>query len=166
MLIGLMSDTHDNVPMVHEAVEAFNTRNVDLVLHAGDYVAPFIIPALSRLKCPLIGVFGNNDGDRVLLTAKFSEHEHLDIRGSFALISVDDMSIALLHGDNRDLLQALIARETFDIVVHGHTHIAAISHHGKTLIVNPGEVCGYLTGKATIALLDTDTKWADLHSLR
>jgi len=31
----------------------------------------------------------------------------------------------------------------------------SIERKGKTLTVNPGELCGYLTGKATIALLDT-----------
>jgi putative phosphoesterase len=50
----------------------------------------------------------------------------------------------------------LIDSESFDVVVHGHTHKADVYRKGKTLVVNPGEVCGYLTNKSTIALLDTD----------
>jgi len=34
--------------------------------------------------------------------------------------------IGLLHGDDRELLQALIAREAFDVLVHGHTHQARV----------------------------------------
>jgi predicted phosphodiesterase len=40
MLIGLISDTHDNLPMIEKAVKKLNEENVALVLHAGDYVLP------------------------------------------------------------------------------------------------------------------------------
>ena len=40
-----------------------------------------------------------------------------------------------------------------------------IKRHGKTLVINPGEACGYLTGTSTIALLDTGTAEARLISL-
>ena len=43
MLVGLISDTHDNLPMVEKAVKRLNEEKVGLVLHAGDYVAPFVI---------------------------------------------------------------------------------------------------------------------------
>jgi putative phosphoesterase len=151
-----MSDTHDSLPMVEKAVKKFNEEKVDLVLHAGDYVAPFVIPRFKHLRTRLIGVFGNNDGDRELLRKRFSEHEGLEIRGNFADISVNGVKIALLHGSEEELLKALINGGSFDVIVHGHTHKAEIYRKGKTLVVNPGEVCGYLTGKATIALLDVE----------
>jgi putative phosphoesterase len=155
MRIGVLSDTHDNLPLVDTAVERLNDERVDLVLHAGDYVAPFIAPRLANLDASLIGVFGNNDGDQRLLEARFGEYDHLDLRGEFAAVNADDRAIGLLHGDDRELLQALIAREAFDIVVHGHTHQAVVLRKGKTLVVNPGETCGYLTGRPSIAVVDT-----------
>jgi hypothetical protein len=132
-----------------------NEENVGLVLHAGDYVAPFVVPKFKDLKARLIGVFGNNDGDRELLKRRFSEQKGLEIRGNFTEIIIDGVKIALLHGDEEELLKALIESESFDVVVHGHVHKAEVCWKGKTLVVNPGEVCGYLTGKSTIALLDT-----------
>jgi len=33
--------------------------------------------------------------------------------------------------------------------------LKSVQKKGKTLVINPGEVCGYLTGKSTIAILDT-----------
>ncbi|MEM2466875.1 MAG: metallophosphoesterase [Candidatus Bathyarchaeia archaeon] len=156
MMIGLMADTHDNLPMVEKAIKKLNTENVELVLHAGDYVAPFVIPKFRDLKAKLIGVFGNNDGDRELLKKRFSENERLEIRGSFAEINIKKAKIALLHGGEEELLRAIISRGNFDVVVHGHTHKAETYKKDKTLVVNPGEVCGYLTGNSTIALLDTE----------
>ncbi|MEM0008060.1 MAG: metallophosphoesterase [Candidatus Bathyarchaeia archaeon] len=156
MLIGLMADTHDNLPMVEKAVKRLNKEKVEVALHAGDYVAPFVIPKFRDLKAKLIGVFGNNDGDRELLKKRFSENEKLEIRGNFAEITIGKAKIALLHGSEEELLRAIINSGNFDVVVHGHTHKAETYKKGKTLVVNPGEVCGYLTGKSTIALLNAE----------
>jgi putative phosphoesterase len=160
MLIGLMSDTHDNLPMVDRAVKKLDEHKVELVLHAGDYVAGFVIPRLIDVKCRLIGVFGNNDGDHELLKKRFSEYSNMEIRDVSAEIPIDEMRIALLHGSNEELLEAIIRGNNFDFVVHGHSHTAEKRHVGKTLVVNPGEVCGYLTGKPTIGLLDTSRREA------
>jgi putative phosphoesterase len=155
MLVGLISDTHDNLPMVEKAVKRLNEEKVDLVLHAGDYVAPFVIPKFKALTCKLIGVFGNNDGDHELLRKRFSETSNCEVHGRFAEINADGFKIALFHGDETELLTALTGRDCFDAVVYGHAHIIVTRKNGGMLVVSPGEVCGYLTGKSTIALLDT-----------
>jgi len=165
MLVGLISDTHDCLPMVEKAIKRLNKENVGLVLHAGDYVAPFVVPRFNELKAKLTGVFGNNDGDRELLKKRFSEYKGLELHGNFAALTVDDVKIALLHGDEEELLRALIDSEGFDVVVHGHAHKAEVYRRGKTLIVNPGEVCGYLSGKSTFALLNTDKREAKIIEL-
>jgi putative phosphoesterase len=165
MLIGLISDTHDNLPMIEKAVNRLNEEKVELVLHAGDYVAPFVIPKFKALNCKLIGVFGNNDGDHELLRKRFSETTNCTIRGRFAEINVEGFVIALLHGDESELLNAVASHGGFDAVVHGHSHANVSMNMGKTLVVNPGEVCGYLTGKPTLALLDTNRREARIVNL-
>ena len=155
MKIGIISDTHDNLPMVEKAVKKLNKEDVELVLHAGDYVSPFTIPKFKALNMKFIGVFGNNDGDHEFLKKRFCECPNCEVRGRFAEVKVGGFKIALLHGDETELLNALINCGGFNAVVHGHSHAKVSRRNGKTLIVNPGEVCGYLTGKATIALLDT-----------
>jgi putative phosphoesterase len=165
MLIGLMSDTHDNLTMVGKAVAKFNEENVKLVLHAGDYVSPFVIQKFKPLKARMIGVFGNNDGDRELLKTRFKEDPNLEIRETFAKIEVDSIKIALTHGNDLELLDALINCSSFDIIAHGHAHMARVENRSDKLIVNPGEVCGYLTGRPTIALLDTEELLATIVTL-
>jgi putative phosphoesterase len=155
MLVGLIADTHDRLPVVEDAVKKFNVEKVELVLHAGDYVAPFVIPKFKDLNAKLIGVFGNNDGDHELLKKRVSECGNMEIHGAFTAIVIDGLKTALIHGTEEELLKALIDSGSFDIVIHGHTHKAEVYKKGKTLVVNPGEACGYLTGKSTIALLDT-----------
>ncbi len=165
MRIGILSDTHDRLEMVDAAVGRLNTEQVDLVLHAGDYISPFVVPRLANLRSPMIGVLGNNDGDHHLLRERFAGHEHLSLRGAFAAVTAGGMDIGLLHGDDRELLQALIRQKAFDVVVCGHTHQAEVSEPGGVLVINPGEACGYLTGQATIAVLDTVTGDVEMVSL-
>jgi putative phosphoesterase len=165
MIIGLISDTHDNLPMVEKAIKKLNQENVAFVLHAGDYVAPFVIPKFKALNAKLIGVFGNNDGDHEFLKRRFSECPNCEVRGRFAEINADGFKIALFHGDETELLNALISCDSFDAVVYGHSHTNVSRKKGKTLVVNPGEVCGYLTGKSTMALLDTTKREARIVEL-
>jgi len=89
------------------------------------------------------------------LKRRFSEYKGLELRGNFAEIVIDGLRVALLHGHEEELLKALVESEWFDVVVHGHTHKAEVYRKGKTLVVNPGEVCGYLSGRSTIALFDS-----------
>ena len=165
MLIGAISDSHDNLPQIEKAVKILNEQKVGLVLHAGDYVAGFVVPKFKALNCKLIGVFGNNDGDHELLKKRFGETANCTLRDRFAQVEVEGFRIALLHGTETELLNAIIDCGYFDAVVHGHSHMKGIVCKGKTLAINPGELCGYLTGKATLAILDTAKKEAKIIEL-
>jgi uncharacterized protein len=162
MLIGIISDTHDNLPMVEKAVKLLNEAKVELVLHAGDYTSPFTIPKFKALNCRLIGVFGNNDGDHDLLRKRFGETQNCEVRGRFAEVDAGGFRVALLHGEETELQNALVNCGGFDAVVSGHTHISVNKAKGKTLVICPGEVCGYLYGKPTLAVLDTAKRKAEI----
>ena len=165
MLIGAISDSHDNLPLVEKAIQTLNKKKVGLVLHGGDYIAGFVIPKFKQLDCNLIGVFGNNDGDHELLKKRFKETTNCIIHDRFAQVSVDDYKIALLHGEETELLNAVIDSNYFNAVIYGHSHNKKIELRGKTLSVNPGELCGYLTGKSTIAIIDTAKQEAEIIEL-
>ena len=155
MLIGILSDTHDNTDKTRKAVSCLNREGVEHVLHAGDYVAPFMIDILKDLSAPMTGVFGNNDGDRSLLEKKSAAFPHLKIAGTFARLNTGGRKIALLHGNDRALLETLAGCSSLDLLVYGHTHRPEVRKQGSLLIVNPGEVYGHLTGRSTVALVDT-----------
>jgi len=165
MLIGVMSDTHDAMAQTRKAVELFNRENVELVLHAGDLVSPFMIDTLKELRAPLTGVFGNNDGDHALLAKRLAAFPRLKIAGSFARIDAGGMKIALLHGNDPDLLATLAKCSSLDLLVYGHTHHPEVRKEGSLLVVNPGETYGHLTGRSTVALVDTVKRSAEIVDL-
>jgi len=150
MKIGIISDTHDNLPQIKKAVDIFNREKVNLVLHAGDFVSPFAALEFRNLDCPFTGVFGNNDGDKLYLREKFK-----DIGKIFPapyISRIDNKDIIMLHKEK--LIDSLVKSQKYDIVIYGHTHHVDLRKIGKTLIINPGECGGWLTGKSTIAVLD------------
>lgn len=157
LLLGIISDSHDNLPKINEAVRKLNSLGVDQVLHTGDYCAPFAALPHKGLKAKMRGVFGNNDAEREKLQEKFQSLGH-NVKGRFAHLDAGGTRIALLHGDDDDLLQALAKTQSYDLVVFGHTHSVSQSRNGKTTLLNPGEICGYLSGKATIATFDTESR--------
>lgn len=153
MKIGVISDTHDNVPLVAKAVDFFNLEGCGLVIHAGDYCAPFALNPFSGLRCRWFGVFGNNDGDKKALQMKSNgmilEHPYN--------YSLSDKRIIVTH-ELEDVagLQEKIERAECDILIYGHTHKVDIRKIKNTLVVNPGECGGWIYGKSTVAIIDLE----------
>ena len=161
MKLGVMSDSHDNIPNVARAVALFNEIDVDLVVHAGDFIAPFAIDPLADLNCRVVGVFGNNDGERVILAQRF-ETIRGEVHPNLASVSLGGKNIAVMHYP--ELAIPIAKSGDYDIVVYGHTHKIDIQK-GEALLLNPGETGGWTTGKATIAVVDTQTLETTLHEL-
>jgi len=163
MKVGIMSDSHDHLINIRKAVETFNEAGVGFVLHAGDFVAPFVANELQKLNCPLLGVFGNNDGERIGLQNRLKSFG-AEVKVQPAFIGLDGKRFVIVH--EHELVDALAESGKFDVVVYGHTHNADIRKASSgCLIINPGEVCGWLTGKPTVAILDTETIEVRLISL-
>lgn len=157
MLIGVISDTHDNMNMLKKAVDLFNERGVGLVLHAGDYIAPFTARELRRLGCKLVGVFGNNDGEKFGLVKQFEEFGEL--HEGVHQLKLDGKMIAITHYP--EIAETLAGSGAYDAVVYGHTHRADI-RGPEPLVINPGECGGWLEGESTVAVLDLATMSAEL----
>ncbi len=139
MKIGIISDTHDQTARVKKAVEIFNKEKVGLVVHCGDIVAPFTLQFYKELKCPIKFLLGNNTGDimRHLTYAKNCGLRDYEF-GTFFSLEADGKKIAVYHGENKEITEALIKCGDYDCVFSGHNHIARIEKRGKVIFVNPG----------------------------
>ncbi|MGB3565454.1 MAG: metallophosphoesterase [Thermoanaerobaculia bacterium] len=160
MKIGVLADTHDNLPRIREAIELFNREKVVRVIHAGDFVSPFALDPFHHLNCEVLAVLGNNDGEREGLTAKFREIG--EIHPYLATATIAGRRIATVH--YRELAEPLARSGDFDLVVYGHTHEIE-QRQEEGLLLNPGEAGGWLTGLATVALVDLETLEVNLREL-
>jgi putative phosphoesterase len=160
-MIGILSDTHDNLTRVREAVRLFNDSGCDLVIHAGDFVAPFTVDELRNLRAPVRAVFGNCDGERAGLAQAFQGVS--EIREAPFTFLHGGIRFAVVHLDGP--VDRLVQAKTCDIVVFGHTHRPLVEIRDGVLIVNPGEAGGWLRGKSTVALLDPASMTAEIVTL-
>jgi len=153
MKIAVISDTHDNLPNLEKVFKKINEENIELVFHLGDYVAPFTIRKIRDLYSgKLMGVFGNNDGDKVLLS-KIFEIYNWEIYEQPKFFEIYQKKFLLFHS----LFDFEKINFDVDYVLFGHTHRVYIKKN-KTIFINPGEVCGYLTGKGTFVIIDIEKK--------
>jgi uncharacterized protein len=73
MSLGIIPDTHDDLPRLKYAIKKFNENGVSYVIHAGDYVFPGVVKQFKHLDGRLMGVLGNNDGEKLGLLKNFQE---------------------------------------------------------------------------------------------
>ena len=151
-LIGILSDTHDNRASIHRAVDLFNASGCSLVVHAGDYIAPFTAQEFERLACPFLGVFGNNDGDKNGLRKAYEKVGSL--YGPPHEFTHAGRRLVVMH--ETDYVDEYLAREDIVAVIFGHTHQIEVTA-GKPLLLNPGECCSWITGRSTVMILDLST---------
>jgi putative phosphoesterase len=152
MLIGIFADAHDHVDNVRQAVAQFNRAGCDLVVFAGDFVSPIVIPPLRKLRCPVLACFGDNEGNRVGIAGG------MRIIGKvgyppFGFRTSDGIRILVTH--SLDMLRGLT--EGCDVVISAHSHRSGISRDKNgCLFINPGETSGWTYRKPSISLLKTD----------
>ena len=154
MRIGVLSDTHDRLPTIRAALERFSQLGAETLIHPGDVVAPFAAQVLAAFPGKMHAIYGNNDGERVGLQGVLPQIQDgplwLDLLGKRVLVH---HFIDWCRPDD-------IARA--DVIITGHTHRAGIESRDGRLFVNPGECCGWVTGRATAAIIDLKTNEVEL----
>lgn len=151
MKIGLVADSHDNVPSVTRMLEVFDRMEIEAVIHAGDFVAPFTLKKFLHQKWPLHGVFGNNDGEKDGIL-KFAPQ----ITEGPVILELGGIQVGLVH-DRHDWDDS-----ECDLLVFGHTHQCFYKEIDGRIEINPGELGGWLYGKSTVAVFDTETRDAEI----
>ncbi|MFQ6069376.1 MAG: metallophosphoesterase [Candidatus Aminicenantales bacterium] len=160
-MIGIMADSHDNVTNIRRAVELFNDARCSLVIHAGDFIAPFAARELGGLKCRVKAVYGNCDGEREGLRKAFEPLG--EIEEAPHSFSFQNLNFFLVHLDF--VLDKDAASKEYDVAVFAHTHKPQVTKRKNTLFINPGEAGGWLSGRPTVVLLDQKSLTAEIVAL-
>jgi putative phosphoesterase len=141
MKVGILSDTHGNIPATVRAGCIFKKAGVGAVLHAGDIGGFDVLAELAGifhpLKVPVYAVFGNVDtysGDWKF----FPSNIGVQLLGSFGEIELEGHRVAILHSDDRRRFQQIVSSGEYDFVFSGHTHEVHDYRVGATRCINPG----------------------------
>lgn len=160
MKIAVISDTHDNKDAIHRLIKIINEEDIELIIHAGDHISPFTVEWMDSFKARVFGVAGNNDGEQELLRRKYEERGWVF---SYTTLAINiSGTIVITHGTDQRIVDALLGSGEYQVVISGHLHKPIIKYYNDTLYLNPGEACGYLTGKRTYALLRVPEKTVEI----
>lgn len=150
MLIGVISDTHDHLDNVKKAIKIFENAGVDLIVHCGDIIAPFCLDLFNESRIEWMGVLGNNDGE-VEILLKRAEGK---LTKEPKIAEIEGKKILIKHFHY--FVEELAESGKYHIIFYGHTHYTDVRKINNTLVVNPGEACGWVTGRPTVAIVDTE----------
>jgi putative phosphoesterase len=144
--IGILSDTHlHKVTRELEDIYEYYLSDVDIIVHAGDFVSADVVEFLSRNE--FHGVHGNMDP--------------LDVKEMLPrkkLIELGPLRIGLIHGwgPSAGLEDRVWAEfQNMDVIIYGHSHRAANHMREGVLLFNPGTAIGYGSSrKNTLGFLE------------
>jgi putative phosphoesterase len=163
MRVAIISDIHDDVANLRAALKKLS--NVDEIICLGDLCSPFIVKELGvGFSNSIHIVFGNNDGDRYRIAEVARHFPHVRIHGEYAELDLGGKTFSVNHFD--DIGRAIAAAGGHDVVCYGHSHHFRAEKVGRTMVVNPGEIFGFLTGKSTLAIYDTRTEEVERVDIR
>ncbi len=153
MKIAICSDSHDRMDKILKFVDFVINKKVNLVIHLGDFVAPFTFKfGFNKLKehnISFLGIFGNNDGEVFgLLKTCYGE-----IYKPPYFCEIFNKKFLLMH---EPYFVENLSLKDVDYILYGHTHKQDIRKKENYTIINPGELCGYLTKKANFVILDLE----------
>ena len=157
MKVGIITDTHDHMINIKKSVEIFKAEQIDVMIHAGDFIAPFSLIPFKDLNVPIHAVFGNNDGEKDGLLARANDIG-FQIHSSFYRFELEGKIFLVHHYPiaKEDVIEQF---SDCDYIITGHTHKKHIEmvEECETLLINPGEACGYVEDQNLLGLLDPDS---------
>lgn len=158
MNIAIFTDSHDNEEKLKKAVAIANERGCEIVLHAGDLIAPPLIKILEKSNGNVYYVLGNNEGEKIGLARACDASLNVHLEGEVMDKTFDNDTVRIFMNHYPEISALAYKTGEYDLVVYGHDHTYNVEKSGKTTLVNAGEVCGYRSGVATFAIYDTETK--------
>lgn len=134
MKIGIISDTHikKDIDKFINSIDIY-FKEVDLLIHAGDYINNQVLEALKNYK-NFVGVWGNVD-----------DNNTKDLINEKEIILIEGYKIGIFHGhgSNRTTLDRAYDKfidDQVDIIIFGHSHQPVVKTKNGVLMLNPGSI--------------------------
>ncbi len=149
MLLGVLSDTHDELDRTRFAVRLLRGAGAEALVHCGDVTTPPVLTACAGLPCWF--VFGNHDSDNVPDLRRVGTELGVVCLEWGSVVELGGRRIGITHGHLTSDLRHVLANRP-DILLTGHTHFAFDRIEGGVRRINPGAL--HRADVFSVALLD------------
>ena len=167
MRIGLISDTHipwERKDIPQQVFDAF--QGVDLILHAGDIYAHYVLDKLESIA-PVLAALG--DDDYPTPDSRVQEKHILQLEGQTLWLIHEGPQISLPPEWLSTWWKNRISPDNDkygkpDIIVSGHEHRTQVDRSDGILLINPGSptLLNYQRGLGTVGILELSSGTADV----
>jgi len=163
MNVAVLSDVHDNIWNLQKAIKLIK-GNVKAIIFCGDMCAPSTTAILAKANLPTYLCLGNVNEDHIAMYQKGGKKfTWFALSQQYGDIKLGGRKIAFCHYPK--LAELLAKTEEHDAVFYGHNHLVSNTKVGKTILVNPGCVCGFNGDKTippTFANYNTETNSVEI----
>ncbi len=152
MYLTIISDSHDQIHNLKEALNYCRQEKISTIIHCGDLckISSLIEAWPKDFEAKVHFVYGNADILEELDNKIFS---CLKIYGKIGEIFIENKRMAFTHFPAQ--AKKLGETQKYDYIFYGHTHKPWEESLGKTKLVNPGELAGTFY-QASFAVLDLE----------
>ncbi len=151
MLIGLMSDSHDDYLAVRYALQVFDRLGVSHIIHCGDVGGQQVFDEVAGRRFSF--VWGNTDYVDYAIDPYFEAIGLTTPDAVPLILELDGKKFAVFHGHEDAFIDADML--DVDFVLHGHTHERRDEQVNGMRFINPGAL--HRVRVKTVATLDTQS---------
>ncbi len=154
MKIAVISDTHDNLSNLIKALTLINQEKVSALIHCGDVCSIDTFDIITKnFNKKIFLVFGNCDIKNGW--NKYAKNKKIKIFNEVGTLKLNKKNIKIVH--NPKLIDKILKnrKDDLDFIFYGHIHKPWIEKMNKTIVLNPGNICGVFY-KSTFAICDLE----------
>ena len=155
MIIGVMSDTHDNLSNTVYVLNTYRERGIGTVIHCGDLTSLEMVAYFDGFH--VIYVVGNMDFVTGAIKKRFMKLNSENFVGPVFRGNLDGVPIAVTHGHIDGKVMDLVVQRRFKWLFHGHTHSKRDEMVQGVHIVNPGALGGLGREPRSFCVVDLAT---------
>ncbi len=156
MIIGVLSDTHNNLSNLLSALAAFRERDISTVIHCGDLTDHDLVSHFDGFR--VIYVFGNGDFATGTIRNRLNKMNPDSTAAMVFRGTLDGVRVAATHSHMEGKVMDLIREKKFQWVFHGHTHEKRDEVIRGVRVVNPGALGGAGRGPRSFCVVDLDAE--------
>ncbi len=163
MKIGIISDTHDNLPKFKKVIDYLEKEGISFIIHCGDIANPDTLEkALENFSGKCRAVLGNADNIYQYDLEDYQSPPKIEVFERKGEVELSNKKMAFTHYPW--VAKKLAKSGEYDIVFYGHTHRPWQKKIGECQAVNPGNVAGIIF-RPSFAIYDIEEEKLELKFL-
>lgn len=163
MIIGLLSDTHDNLTNLIYVLDVYRQHGIETIIHCGDLTSLEMVSHFDGFR--VIYTTGNMDITTGAIKKRFERMREDNFVGTVFSGEMGGVPIAVTHSHIDGRVMDLVQQRRYKWIFHGHTHKKRDEVIQGARIVNPGALGGLGREPRSFCIVDLDAEQVEFYGV-